>query len=93
MITVKIFLAHWVKEISVTKYSSDKEPLPTFSPWEVYQYSDSMLKYLPSDTLKTISKALLYDRTPVYFAQTGYDRRNHNGANVDLTGLTTTQQV
>ena len=93
MITVNNFFAHWVKEISVTKYGSDKELPPTFSPWEVNHYSNSMLKYLPSDALKTISKTLLYDRTPVYFAQTGYSRRNHNGTNVDLTGLTTAQQV
>ena len=67
MITVNNFFAHWVKVVSVTKYSSDKELPPTFSPWEVYQYSDSMLKYLPSDALKTISKTLLHNRTPVYF--------------------------
>ena len=45
------------KNIRVTKYGSDKElPPPTFSPWEVYQYSDGMLKHLPSDALKTIAK-------------------------------------
>ena len=32
MITVNNFFAHWVKEISVTKYGSDKEFPPTFSP-------------------------------------------------------------
>ena len=47
MITVNNFFAHWVKEISITKYGSDKELPPTFSPSEVYQYSDQMLKHLP----------------------------------------------
>ena len=60
MITVNNFFAHWVKEVSVTKYGSDKELLPTFSAWEVYQYSDSMDKHLSSDALKTIQKTLLY---------------------------------
>ena len=54
LITVNIFFAHWVKEISITKYGSDNELPPTFSPWEVYQYSDAMLKHLPKDSLKTI---------------------------------------
>ena len=31
LITVNIFFAHWVKEISMTKYGSDKELPPTFS--------------------------------------------------------------
>ena len=66
LITVNNIFAHWVKEISVTKYGSDKELPPTFSPWEIYQYSDSMLKHLPSDSIKTISKTLLYDKQPVY---------------------------
>ena len=41
-----------VKEVSITKYGSDKELPPTFMPWEVYQYSDTMLKHLPKDNLK-----------------------------------------
>ena len=46
-----------------------------------------MLKHLPSDSLKTINKTLLYDKQPVYYADTSYNRRNHNVAGVDLTGL------
>ena len=38
LITVDNFFAHLVKEISVTKYGSNKELIPTFSPYEVYQY-------------------------------------------------------
>ena len=38
MITVNNFFAHWVKEICITRYGSDKELPPTFSPWDVYQY-------------------------------------------------------
>ena len=87
MITVNNFFAHWVKEISLTKYGSDKELPPTFTPWEIYQYSDNMLKHLPSDALKTIAKTLLYDKKEVYFAQTAYDRRNYNATNADVRGL------
>ena len=42
--------------ISVTKYGSNKELTPTFSPYEIYQYSDAMLKHLPKDVLKQLKK-------------------------------------
>ena len=37
LITVNNFFAHWIQEVSITKYGNDKELPPTFSPWEVYQ--------------------------------------------------------
>ena len=37
LITVNNFFAHLIKEISITKYGSDKELIPTFSPYEIYQ--------------------------------------------------------
>ena len=70
LITVNNFFAHWVKEISITKCGSDNELSPTFSPWEVYQYSDKILKHLPKDSLKTIEKTDLYSKLPIYFAST-----------------------
>ena len=91
LITVNNFFAHWVKEISITKYGSDKELPPTFTPWEIYQYSDAMLKHLPKDSLKTIQKHLLYSKEPVYYANTAYDRRNFNSSNISTTGLTTAE--
>ena len=80
LMTVKNFFAHWVKEISITNYGSDKELPPRFTPWEIYQYSDSVLKHLPKDSLKTIQKHLLYSKEPVFYANTVYDRRNFNGS-------------
>ena len=47
LVTVNNFFAHWVKEVSITKYGSDKELPPTFSVYEGYHYADSMLKHLP----------------------------------------------
>ena len=52
LITVNNFFAHFVKEVSITKYDSDKELIPTFSHYEIYQYSNAMLKHLPKDALK-----------------------------------------
>ena len=91
LITVNNFFVHWIKEVSITKYGRDKKLPPTFSPWEVYQYSDRLLKHLLTNALKTIQKTHLFSRKPVYFANTSYERRNHNAANIDFTGLSTTE--
>ena len=79
LITVNNFFAHWVKEISVAKYGSDKELIPTFPPYEIYQYADSMLKHLPEKALKTIQKTHLYSKKLLFYADMSLDRRNHNG--------------
>ena len=91
MITVNNFFAHWVEEISITKYGSDKELPLTFSPWEVYQYSDQMLKHLPADDLKTIQKIFLFSKKSVYYGSTSYNRRNFNSKDLVTTGLNTAQ--
>ena len=94
LITVNNFFAHRVKEVSITKYGSDKELAPTFTPWEIYQYSDAMLKHLPSDSLKTLQNHLLYAKEKVYYASTAYDRRNFNGSVPSgTTALTTAKKV
>ena len=54
--TVNNFFAHLRKEISLTKYGSDKELIPTFSSYKIYQYSGSMMKHLPKDSLKNLKK-------------------------------------
>ena len=56
LITVNNFFAHLIKEISVTKYGNSKQLIPTLSPYEIYQYSDSMLKHLPKKLLDKIKK-------------------------------------
>ena len=43
LITVNNFFAHFIKEISVTNNGNNKQLIPSFSPYEIYQYSDSML--------------------------------------------------
>ena len=91
LITVNNFFSLLIKEICKTKYGSDKELMPTFSPYEIYQYSDSMLKHLPKKALKKIEKALLYSKQGVYFNVTDSDRRIHDGSNIDTTGLSAAQ--
>ena len=91
LITVNNFFAYWVKEISITKYGCDRELPPAFSPWEIYQYSDQMLKDLPKDSLKAIQKNFLYSKKPVYYGNTAYERRNFNSKDISTTGLTSAQ--
>ena len=43
LITVNSFFAHFIKEISVPNNGNNKQLIPSFSPYEIYQYSDSML--------------------------------------------------
>ena len=77
--------------ISVTKYGSDKELIPTFSPYETYQYSNAMLKHLSKDALKTIEKTHLYSKQPVYYNDVTIDRRIHNGDGIATTDMNATQ--
>ena len=70
MITVNSFFGHLVKEISITRYGHDKQLILTFFPYEIYQYSDTMLKHLPKDSLKKIEKTLLCSKQSVYFNKT-----------------------
>ena len=58
LITVNNVFAHFVKEISITKYGSDKELIPTFSPYKTYQYMNSMLKHLTEKALKQLKKLI-----------------------------------
>ena len=59
--TANNLFAHFVKEISVTRWKrdkreNDKQLIPTFPPYEIYQFSDSMLKHLPKNALKKMKK-------------------------------------
>ena len=56
MITVNNFFGQLIKEISIAKYVSDKELLPRLFSYEIYQYSDAMLKHLPKVSLKKLKK-------------------------------------
>ena len=45
LITVNNFFAHWIKEINIKRCGDDAQTLRTSSPYEIYQYSDAMLKH------------------------------------------------
>ena len=85
LITVDNFFAHLIKEINATKFGSDKKLIPTFSLCKIYQYSDSMMKHLPNDSLKKLEKTMLYSNIPVYLNKASIDRKIHNGSGSSTT--------
>ena len=48
--------------------------MPTFSCYEIFQYSGVMLKYLPKNLLKKLQKTLLYSKKAVVYNKTTIDR-------------------
>ena len=78
LITVNNFFAHFIKEISIARYGKDKQLMPTFPPYEIYQYSDAMLKYLPEKALKKLQNDLLYSKKKVSYNKTMIERRTYN---------------
>ena len=82
LIPVNNSFAHWIKGISITKYGTNTELIPTATPQEVYQYSDSMLKHLPEKSLNVIQHDLLYSQKAEALPN-NLDRRLH----YDLTAV------
>ena len=85
MITVHIFFVHFVKEISITKYGNYKQLIPAFLPFKIYQYSDSMFKHLPEDSLKKLEKTMRYSKHSVYYNKTTIEE--HTIATPQMTKL------
>ena len=75
LITVNNFFANLMKEIIVATYRNNKQLIPTFSPFEIYQYFDSMFKYLPKKPLDKIKKTMLYSNKLVYYNRKTMERR------------------
>ena len=53
LMTVNNFLAQFIKEIDIRRYSDDIRILPTNNTVDIYKYYDAMLKHMPDDALKT----------------------------------------
>ena len=94
LITVNNYFPRLVKEISVTRYGNDKQSMPTFPPFEIYQYSDAMLEHLPKYALKKIEKTMFYSKQLVYFNITMLERRTFNSKTAnDITDLKINERI
>ena len=78
----------------MTRYGNDKQLMPIFSPYEIYQYFDAMLKHLPKNAFKKTEKTVLYGKQPAYFNKTMLGQRLHNSniAN-DITDLNINERI
>ena len=47
IMTVNNFFGHWFTDIDIRRYPDDKRILPTNKSLDIYQYSNTQLKYLP----------------------------------------------
>ena len=51
--------------------------MPLTNTFDVYRYSDELLKHMPKDALKTIENDLLYSKKKVVIYRNDNDRRAH----------------
>ena len=84
MITVNNFFAHWIKDISITRYGDDIAILPVNTTLDIYRYSESMLTHLPDDVLATFQHELLYSKKKVIIK--GHAASSLNGRRKQAAG-------
>ena len=90
VITVNNFFAHWITEISITRYREDIAILLLNNVVKIYCYSKSMLKHLPEKSLQKFQNELLYSNKRTILKDGTIDRRENSANDVkDLTKLLT----
>ena len=77
LITVNNLFGHWITDIDIRRYPDDTRILPTNNNVNVYQLSNSQLKYLPKNSVATLLKSLIYSNKPVHL-DANVDRRLNN---------------
>ena len=82
IITINNFFGHWITDIDIWRYPDDTRILPTNNNVDVYQFSNSQLKYLPTDSVAALLKTFLYSNKPVYL-DADFDRRLNNNDDVN----------
>ena len=76
------FFGHWITDIDIIRYHDDTRILPTNNNVDVYQFSNSKLKYWPKDSVATLLKSFFYSNKPVYL-DANVDRRLNNNDDVN----------
>ena len=82
LITVNNLFGHWITDIDIRRYPDDTRILPTNNNVDVYQFSNSKLKYLPKDSVATLLKSFLYLNKAVYL-DANVDRRLNNNDDIN----------
>lgn len=77
MTNANFCFTHWMEEIKIKKYSSNKQLISSSFPYEIYQRSDSRLIHLSKKSPKIFEKNFFYSKKAV--SDNGnMDRRTHN---------------
>ena len=66
MMAVNNFFVHWFTDTDIRRYPDDMKILPTNNSFDIYQYSNALMKYLPEKLIKKLLKTMLYSNKPVY---------------------------
>ena len=75
--TATNFFGHWFTDIDIRCHPDDKRILPTNNSFDICQYSNAQLKYLPERSVKTLLKTMLCSNKPVYL-DADVDRKSNN---------------
>ena len=82
LITVNNFFGHWITDMDIRRYPDDTRILPTNNNVDVYQFSNSQLKYLPKDSVATLLKSFFYWNKAVYL-DANVDRGLNNNDDIN----------
>lgn len=83
IIAADIVFVDWMKEIDIKRYRDNSQSLPTCNSTNIYQYSGTLLKYMPKDVLKTFQNTLLYSKEDIMLTG-GRNKHVHNSNNLTL---------
>ena len=76
-VTINNFFGYWFTDIDIRRYIDNMRMLPINNSVDIYQYSNTKLKYLSQKAALTFFKTFLYCNKPVYL-DTDFDRRPNN---------------
>ena len=84
MIPVNIF-GHWFTDIDIRRYPENMRVLPRNNSVDIYQYSNTQMKYLPEKPAKRLLKTMLYSNKPVYLEKGADERPNNDNSDAKRT--------
>ena len=93
MITVNNFFGNWFTDIDIRRYSDDMNILPTNNSVDIYNYSNTQMKYLPEKSVKKLLKNMLYSNKPVYLDGDTDRRPNNDDTAADRTDENLTYRI
>ena len=85
MIPINNIFGHWFTDIDIRRYPDNMRVLPTNNSVDIYQYSNTQMKYLPEKPAKRLLKTMLYSNEPVYLEKDADERPNNDNSDAKRT--------